>query len=34
VVAWYDQTGLEPNANLVLELDSEWLWRLMLAAVE
>jgi purine nucleosidase len=32
-VDWYDQTGHEPNVNLVLEMDSERLWELMQAAV-
>jgi purine nucleosidase len=32
-VDWYDQTGHEPNVNLVLQMDSERLWELMQAAV-
>lgn len=34
VVDWYDQTGHEPNANLVLEVDGERYWNLMWAAVQ
>jgi purine nucleosidase len=33
VVDWNDQTGQEPNANLVLEVDTERFWELMQAAV-
>ena len=33
-VDWTDQSGHEPNVNLVLELDRERLWELMLAAVQ
>ena len=33
VVDWNNQTGLEPNANLVLEVDNELLWELMQAAL-
>jgi purine nucleosidase len=32
-VDWYDQTGQEPNVNLVLEMDVARLWELTLAAV-
>ena len=32
-VDWYDQTGREPNVNLVLEMDIQRLWELMQAAV-
>ena len=32
-VDWYDQTGHEPNVNLVLEMNTERLWELMQAAV-
>jgi len=32
-VDWYDQTGQEPNVNLVLEMDVERFGELMLAAV-
>ncbi len=32
-VDWFDQTGNEPNVNLVLEVDAERLWELMEAAV-
>jgi purine nucleosidase len=32
-VDWYDQTGHEPNVNLVLEMDAKRLWELMQAAV-
>jgi purine nucleosidase len=32
-VDWLDRTGAAPNANLVLELDSERLWELLQAAV-
>jgi purine nucleosidase len=32
-VDWSDQTGNEPNVNLVLEVDAERLWELMEAAV-
>jgi purine nucleosidase len=32
-VDWLDQTGQEPNVNLVLEVDTERLWELMQAAV-
>ena len=32
-VDWFDQTGLEPNINLVLEVDTQRLWELMQAAV-
>jgi len=33
VVDWNDQTGREPNAHLVLEVDTERFWELMQAAV-
>jgi purine nucleosidase len=32
-VDWFDQTGHEPNVNLVLEIDVTRLWELMQAAV-
>jgi purine nucleosidase len=32
-VDWFDQTGQEPNVNLVLEVDERRLWELMQAAV-
>jgi purine nucleosidase len=32
-VDWLDQTGRQPNVNLVLEMDTERLWELMQAAV-
>jgi purine nucleosidase len=32
-VDWLNRTGQEPNANLVLEMDTERLWELMQAAV-
>ena len=32
-VDWYDQTGQEPNVDLVLEVDAKRLWELMQAAV-
>jgi purine nucleosidase len=32
-VDWYDQSGHEPNVDLVLEMDTERLWELMQAAV-
>ena len=32
-VDWYDQTGQEPNVNLVLEMDAKRLWDLMQAAL-
>ncbi|MGD9030813.1 MAG: nucleoside hydrolase [Anaerolineae bacterium] len=33
VVDWSDQSGREPNVNLVLEIDTERLWELMKAAI-
>jgi purine nucleosidase len=33
VVDWFDQSGREPNVNLVLEVDTTRLWELMHAAV-
>jgi len=32
-VDWYDRTGREPNVNLILEVDTERVWELMMAAV-
>ncbi len=32
-VDWFDQSGHEPNVNLVLEMDTERLWELMQAAI-
>lgn len=32
-VDWFDRTGQEPNVNLILEMDGERLFELMLAAV-
>ena len=32
-VVWFDRTGQEANVELVLEMDSEQLWRLLRAAV-
>jgi purine nucleosidase len=32
-VDWFDLTGHEPNANLVLEVDANRLWELMQAAL-
>jgi purine nucleosidase len=33
IVDWSDQSGHEPNVNLVLEMDTERLWELMQAAL-
>jgi inosine-uridine nucleoside N-ribohydrolase len=32
-VDWLGRTGYEPNVNLAFEVDAEWLWELMQAAV-
>ena len=32
-VDWLNRTGQEPNANLVLEMDTERFWELLQAAV-
>ena len=32
-VDWFDRTGQEPNVNLVLEMDTERLWKILQAAV-
>ena len=32
-VDWFDRTGQEPNVNLVLEMDTERLWKILQSAV-
>jgi len=32
-VDWLDRTGQKPNVNLVLEMDTERLWKILQAAV-